>query len=104
MTLYEIYIKGGTTPLDLLHHQHEIYTKYWDDTVYEARERKATFKEEEEYLLSLIPEEFRSWASYYAYEQGHSAGESECLNILHGLILGGLAESIQAYTVKLLKK
>lgn len=104
MTIYEVYIKGGNSPIDVLHQENEHYTKYWDDTLYEVKERDATFVEEQEYLLKLIPEEFRSWASYYAYAHGHSAGESECLLHLRELVLGGLAEAIQKYTVIINKK
>jgi len=39
-----------------------------------------------EFLLSVVPEEFRSRLSYMAYERGHSAGESEVEMILQSLI------------------
>jgi hypothetical protein len=42
--------------------------------------------EEIEELLAMLPEEMRSAISYMAYERGHSAGEFEVLNILHGIV------------------
>ena len=52
-------------------------------------------------LLQELPEEFRSAISYYAYEQGHSAGIEEIVNHLSELV-GILKEPIAKYTERLM--
>lgn len=44
------------------------------------------FNKQETELLNKVPQEFRGWLSYYAYEQGHSAGYEEVLSYLRELI------------------
>lgn len=39
-----------------------------------------------EWVLSQVPEEFRSVLSWHSYERGHSAGEDECDLILENII------------------
>lgn len=63
----------------------------------EAKVKAEKYRAEEDKILSGIPEEFRSWFSYKAYEEGHSAGYEEVLNCLRGL-LDGFEECLQKYT------
>jgi len=54
----------------------------------EYKERAEKFAIEEAEVLSGIPEEFRDWFSYKAYERGHSAGFDEVLGCLRDSIDG----------------
>lgn len=56
-----------------------------------------------EFLLSMVPEEFRSRLSYMAYERGHSAGEAEVEMIL-GSLVGDLLPCITAFQDRLKKE
>lgn len=51
-------------------------------------------------LLKDVPEEFKSAMSYMAYEDGHSAGHEEVINILRGLV-SDLLPSIKAFEKRL---
>lgn len=53
-------------------------------------------------LLSELPEEFRGYASYQAYERGHSSGYEESYNIAQDIV-SGLVGPIKEYTKRLLK-
>ena len=44
------------------------------------------YAKKQEEILKDIPVEFHSALSYYAYEQGHSAGLDECFGVLQGLV------------------
>lgn len=54
-----------------------------------------------DYLLSSVPEDFRSTLSYMAYERGHSAGEDEVTSILEGLV-NDLRPAIMKFEQRLL--
>ena len=49
-----------------------------------------------EHWLSKIPEEFRSWVSGYAYDQGHAGGHDEVLSYLIEIV-DGLRPAIDAF-------
>ena len=51
---------------------------------------------EHDWLLLKLPRELRSCVGYMAYEQGHSAGESEVLGILQGLV-SDLEEPLRSF-------
>ena len=53
-----------------------------------------------DYILKDIPEEFKSVLSYMAYEQGHSAGESEVDMILRNLAFE-LKPAIQKFEARI---
>lgn len=55
---------------------------------------------ERDYLLSQVPEEFRSTLSYMAYQSGHSAGENEILLILNNLVFN-LKPAIDKFEARL---
>ncbi len=52
--------------------------------------------QEQNYLLSFLPFEFRQYASMAAYDRGHSAGDSEITMILKEIV-NGLLPAIKAY-------
>jgi hypothetical protein len=43
-------------------------------------------RNEHDYWIKMLPEEFRSTVSKMAYDRGHSAGEEEVLLILQDLV------------------
>jgi len=42
------------------------------------------FNKQQDEILAQLPEALRGYFSYSAYEQGHSSGYEEVLNILRG--------------------
>lgn len=55
-----------------------------------------------EKLLSEIPQEFRAYVSYQAYERGHSSGYEDTYDIAQDIV-SGLVGPIKEYTKRLLK-
>jgi hypothetical protein len=51
-------------------------------------------------ILSVVPPEFRSAMSYYAYQQGHAYGYQEVIGHLEDLV-DSFMPSIVAYTKRL---
>ena len=49
-------------------------------------EKEKLFEEKQKALLEDIPPEFHRALSYWAWEEGHSAGYDEVLNILQDLV------------------
>lgn len=47
-------------------------------------------------ILQSIPKEFHSALSYYAWEQGHSAGFEEVISVLRNLV-SDLQSSFETY-------
>lgn len=58
------------------------------------------FETKEQEILAKVPLEFRAALSYRAYEDGHSAGYEEVLNILTDLV-DDLITPITEYTKRI---
>jgi hypothetical protein len=86
--------------LDIQRHPKlEIVRKYVaTKRVYIPTERMtdAEYAAEEKDVLSDIPEDFHSFISHYAYEQGHSSGREDCIGYVRELV-SGLKPAIEAY-------
>lgn len=63
-------------------------------------EKLEELTEKEKFILSMVPEEFRSVLSTMAYDRGHSAGIEEVVSILEQLVYD-LTPAIMKYTVRL---
>ena len=61
------------------------------------------YAKKQEELLEDIPKEFHSALSSMAYEDGHSSGYEECINILHGLV-SDLKPAIEKYRENLVSR
>jgi hypothetical protein len=66
------------------------------------QEKKAAddFNKHQGQILEALPEEFHAFVRTYAWEQGHSSGYNEVLNIEENLIYH-LTRAIEKYTMKL---
>lgn len=53
-----------------------------------------------DYLLSKVPEEFRSTLSYMAYERGHSAGEHEKILLVLERLVNDLKPAIDKFAAR----
>jgi len=51
-------------------------------------------------ILCVLPEEFRSAISYYAYEKGHAYGYEEVLSYLEQLV-DALKPCVEKYTQRI---
>lgn len=60
------------------------------------------FNEIQAELLAKIPKAFHGWASYFAYDRGHSAGREEIIIELRNLV-SGITEPIEAYRKELME-
>lgn len=66
----------------------------------EQKESEDKFQREMAEILAPLPEEFRSFVSWRAWEYGHSAGYNEVVN--YAITLAGeLLPAVQAYTKKI---
>lgn len=83
----------------------EIKLEHYKNLTVEPYTRAMTaedFALEMEKLLSEIPEEFRGYASYEAYDRGHANGYEESYNIAQDIV-STLKGPIKEYTKRLLK-
>lgn len=83
----------------------EINLKYYGTLYVEPYTRAMTPEDyalDMEKLLSEIPEEFRGYVSYQAYERGHSSGHEECYNIAQDIV-SSLKGPIKEYTQRVYK-
>jgi hypothetical protein len=69
-------------------------------TILEQKEA-ADFNRQQDQILEQIPQEFHSFVRMYAWEQGHSSGYNEVLNIEENLIYH-LTKAIERYKLTLI--
>jgi hypothetical protein len=63
---------------------------------------RLNFEKRQTEWLAQIPEEFRSFVRTYSWEQGHSSGYNEVLNIAEDLIYH-LTRAVENYKMKLME-
>ena len=100
MKRYEVRHKAGGALVDRYKAQEIAEASWgWSDE-HTITEIEWTEQDEQAEILKQLPPEFRDFASYYAYEQGHSAGAKEVTLILDQLV-SRMIPSIKAFNVRL---